>query len=89
MFERILTALIEIRDVVSIHPVFGVGILLVGSFFLGRLASSAGIPAITGFIIAGMILGPSVSGMVHSDRLRVSGSALPFGRRQTKRVKRI
>lgn len=67
MFERILTSLLEIRDVVSIHPVFGVGILLVGSFFLGRLASKAGIPAITGFIIAGMILGPSVTGMVHSD----------------------
>lgn len=67
MFERILTSLLEIREVVSIHPVFGVGILLVGSFFLGRLASKAGIPAITGFIVAGMILGPSMTGMVHSD----------------------
>lgn len=67
MLERILTSLLEIRDVVSIHPVFGVGILLVGSFFLGRLASKAGIPAITGFIVAGMILGPSMTGMVHSD----------------------
>ncbi|MCD4707905.1 MAG: cation:proton antiporter [Candidatus Sabulitectum sp.] len=67
MFERILNGLLEIRDVVSIHPVFGVGILLVGSFFLGRLASRAGIPAITGFIVAGMILGPSLTGMVHSD----------------------
>ncbi|MCK5785274.1 MAG: cation:proton antiporter [Candidatus Sabulitectum sp.] len=57
----------EIRGVVSIHPVFGVGILLVGSFFLGRLALKVGIPAITGFIIAGMILGPSLTGLVHSD----------------------
>ena len=67
MFERILIWLIEIRDVVSIHPVFGVGILLVGSFSLGRLASKVGVPAITGFIVAGMILGPSLTGMVHSD----------------------
>ena len=67
MFERILIWLLEIRDVVSIHPVFGVGILLVGSFLLGRLALKVGIPAITGFIIAGMILGPSLTGMVHSD----------------------
>jgi len=67
MLEEILIWITEIRDVVSIHPVFGVGILLVGSFFLGRLASRVGIPAITGFIIAGMILGPSFSGMVHSD----------------------
>lgn len=67
MFARILTALIEVRDVVSIHPVFGIGILLVGSFILGRLATKVGIPSITGFIIAGLLLGPSCTGMVHSD----------------------
>ncbi len=67
MFEKILISLLEIKEVVSIHPVFGVGILLVGSFFLGRLAFKVGIPAITGFIVAGMILGPSITGLVHTD----------------------
>ncbi len=60
-------ALLGFRDVVSVHPVFGVGILLVGSFFLGRLAASAGIPSITGFIVAGLLLGPHATGMVHTD----------------------
>jgi len=67
MFAKVITGLMDIRDVVSIHPVFGVGILLVGSFFLGRVASRAGIPAITGFIVAGLLLGPACTGIIHSD----------------------
>ena len=62
-----MSTLIELRNVISIHPVFGVGILLIGSFFLGRLASKVGIPSITGFIIAGILLGPSGLAMVHAD----------------------
>lgn len=67
MIEFLYNGFSSFRDVVSIHPVFGVGILLVGSFFLGRLAAAAGIPSITGFIIAGIILGPGILGMVHTD----------------------
>ncbi len=67
MFTSVINALTGFRDVVSIHPVFGIGVLLVGSFFLGRLAARLGIPSITGFIIAGLLLGPSCLGMVHTD----------------------
>lgn len=67
MFTTVITALSGFRDVVSIHPVFGIGILLVGSFFLGRLAARLGIPSITGFIVAGLLLGPSFLGLVHTD----------------------
>lgn len=62
-----MSTLIELRNVISIHPVFGVGILLIGSFFLGKLASKVGIPSITGFIVAGILLGPSGIAMVHAD----------------------
>ena len=58
---------IELRDTVSIHPVFGVGILLVGSWLLGWVVEKRGIPAVSGFILAGMLLGPQVTGMVHAD----------------------
>lgn len=67
MFENIWAALLGFRDVVNVHPVFGIGILLVGSFFLGRLAARAGIPSITGFIVAGLLLGPHCIGMIHTD----------------------
>ncbi len=67
MFGNIWNALLGFRDVVNVHPVFGIGILLVGSFFLGRLAARVGIPSITGFIIAGLLLGPNLMGMIHTD----------------------
>jgi len=60
-------ALVALRDTFSVHIVFGVGVLLAGSYFLGRLAIRFGIPAITGFIIAGFLLGPYCIGLVHLD----------------------
>ena len=66
MFEDILGYLVQIRDTFSSHLVFGLGILLVGSYFLGRLAERAGLPSITGFLIAGFVLGPSMSGLIHA-----------------------
>ncbi|PIE52629.1 hypothetical protein CSA37_05205 [Candidatus Fermentibacteria bacterium] len=67
MFNSALEIFAGFRDVVSVHPVFGIGILLVGSFFLGRLAAKVRIPSITGFIIAGLLLGPGCLGMIHTD----------------------
>jgi len=67
MLVNIASAIVTFRDTVSAHPVFGIGILLVGSWFLGRLAAALRLPSITGFIIAGMLLGPWVLGLVHSD----------------------
>lgn len=59
--------LIQLKDEISRHLVFGVGILLMGSYFMGRLAERVNLPAITGFILAGLLLGPSMIGLVHSD----------------------
>lgn len=67
MQVNIVQAIVTFRDTVSSHPVFGIGILLVGSWFLGRLAAALRLPSITGFILAGMLLGPWVLGLVHSD----------------------
>lgn len=65
--EPMTGILLDFRETVSIHPVFGLGILLVGSWFLGWVAEKRGIPAVSGFILAGMLLGPQVTGMVHAD----------------------
>ncbi len=67
MIEDFAAYLLALRDTFSVHLVFGVGILLAGSYFLGKLAVRAGIPAITGFIVAGLLLGPSTLGFVHEN----------------------
>ncbi|OPL18862.1 MAG: hypothetical protein AVO35_02705 [Candidatus Aegiribacteria sp. MLS_C] len=59
--------LLQLKDEISRHLVFGVGILLMGSYFMGRLAERVNLPAITGFILAGLLLGPYMLGLVHAE----------------------
>ena len=67
MFSDISGYILDMREAFSHHVVFGVGILLMGSYFMGRLAEKVHLPAITGFILAGLLLGPSLMGLVHKD----------------------
>lgn len=63
----IIQFLVGLRDMFNAHIVFGLGILLTGSYLLGMLSEKVGIPAITGFILAGLMLGPEGLGMVHAE----------------------
>jgi Kef-type K+ transport system membrane component KefB len=74
MLQNIFDILISVRDTFSCHIVFGLGILLVGSYFTGKLTERFKIPAITGFIIAGLILGPSITGIIHIELQKTLGS---------------
>lgn len=47
------------------HIVFSTGMLLLTGYFAGRLAERLKLPAITGYIVAGLFLGDSFSGIVH------------------------
>ena len=49
------------------HILFGIGILLFIGYFLGKLVNRIGLPSITGYIIAGLLLGESVAGVIHDD----------------------
>ncbi|MCK4828240.1 cation:proton antiporter, partial [bacterium] len=49
------------------HILFGIGILLFAGYFLGKLVNRFGLPSITGYIIAGLLLGKSVAGVIHDD----------------------
>ncbi len=49
----------------SQHIVFGTGMLLLIGYFAGRLAEKIRLPAITGYIFAGLILSDSVTGVIH------------------------
>ena len=71
---EVLQFLAGLRDMFNTHIVFGLGILLTGSYFLGMLSEKVGIPAITGFIIAGLLLGPEGLHMVHADHQQTLAS---------------
>jgi len=58
--------LVHIRDVLGQHPMFGAGILLMAGYALGRGVSAIGLPEITGYIIAGLLMGESVTGIFPS-----------------------
>mgnify|MGYP006295637821 FL=1 len=60
----ILSYLIELRDLLNQHPLFALGILLLVGFILGRAAGKIRLPEITGFIIAGILMGEAALGIV-------------------------
>ena len=65
--QPLLDILIPIRDIFSRHIIFGIGILLVIGYYVGELAEKFRLPAITGYIIAGVLLGDSVTGLIHAE----------------------
>lgn len=52
------------RQYFTHHLVFSMGLLLLGGYFFGQLAEKCRLPAITGYIIAGLVLGESVLGLI-------------------------
>lgn len=48
-------------------PVTVLGTLLLSGFLAGRIVSRLGLPEVTGYILAGVLLNPQVSGIVSSD----------------------
>jgi len=65
--QIIADILIQIRDTFNHHVVFGVGALLIMGYFFGKLAERIKLPAITGYIVAGLILGDSITGIIHTE----------------------
>ena len=66
--------LIAFRDVVSSNALFTVGTLLMFGYLIGKLVAKLHLPEITGYIIAGLILGDTVTGVVHQEM----GDSLKF-----------
>ncbi len=49
------------------NHLFAVGFILLSGYLLGRVAQKVGLPEITGFIIAGLIAGPHLGGVIQQQ----------------------
>jgi len=48
------------------HPMFAAGLLLMLGYFIGKLAAKLKLPEVTGYILAGLLVGESVTGIFPS-----------------------
>lgn len=60
----LLDALVAIRNTLHNNLIFGIGALLLAGFVGGKLATRFRLPTISGYIVAGLLLGPSVLNVV-------------------------
>ncbi len=63
----VLNDLLGLRDLLGTQPLFALGLLLVVGYLFGKLAGRINMPEISGFIVAGILLGESVTGFVPRD----------------------
>jgi Kef-type K+ transport system membrane component KefB len=54
----------SIEDLFGHHIIFSAGILLFAGYFAGKLAEKLHLPSITGYIVAGVLLGESIIGLI-------------------------
>jgi len=60
-FEFCTTTL---RTLVSNHILFAIGVVLIVGYLLGKLADKLKLPVVTGYIIAGILLGESIGNVI-------------------------
>lgn len=53
----------HLLDLFGAHPMFAAGLLLMAGYLIGKLAARFGLPEITGYIVAGLLLGEGISGI--------------------------
>jgi len=60
-----ISVLNNLKDLFGNHVVFSTGMLLLIGYFTGKLAEKIRLPSITGYIFAGLLLGGSVTNIIH------------------------
>lgn len=66
-----LDAILHFKAIIAEHSILSVGLLLAAGFILGKLFERIRLPSITGYILAGLLMGESVSGIITHE---MSGS---------------
>lgn len=51
------------------HPLLALGIILTAGYCGGKAANLLRLPQVTGYIVAGLCLSPSLSGIIHPDQI--------------------
>jgi Kef-type K+ transport system membrane component KefB len=64
MMQNTFTALLHFKNIIAEHSILSVGLLLAVGFILGKLFERIKLPAITGYILAGLIMGESITGII-------------------------
>ncbi|MGM0597900.1 MAG: cation:proton antiporter [Myxococcota bacterium] len=62
--DNLLQEIITYKNFLITSPLLVIGLLLVFGFFLGKIAEKFKLPNISGYILAGLLLGSSVTGVV-------------------------
>jgi NhaP-type Na+/H+ or K+/H+ antiporter len=62
-----ITFIEQIIDFFSKHIVFNIGLLLIAGYAAGKLAEKIKLPAITGYIVAGLFMGESILNIVSHE----------------------
>lgn len=62
--DVILNILSWLQAAAERHILFAVGILLIAGYLFGKLAEKVKLPAITGYIVAGILLGESIGSVI-------------------------
>jgi Kef-type K+ transport system membrane component KefB len=62
--DVVFDKIIHIRSVMITHPLFVLGMLLVVGYFIGKLAEKIKLPEITGYLVAGLLMGHTMVGVV-------------------------
>ena len=66
-----LDTLLHFKVIIAEHSILSVGLLLAAGYILGKLFEQIRLPSITGYILAGLLMGDSVSGIITHE---MSGS---------------
>ncbi len=56
--------MIALRELLAQHPLFSLGILLLVGYLIGKVADRIKLPEITGYIVAGILVGESALGFI-------------------------
>lgn len=72
--NQIAAEIIAFRDLAGSNGLMTVGLLLFIGYICGRLVTKVKLPEITGYIFAGLIMGDTVTGIVHPEM----GESLKF-----------
>ncbi|HHS50696.1 MAG TPA: hypothetical protein ENN07_06220 [candidate division Zixibacteria bacterium] len=65
--NSVMDILISLRDSFNSHIIFGVALLLLVGYLFGKVAEKLRLPTITGYLLAGLFLGGSFTGIINHE----------------------